>query len=85
MPPTSIRSRCEPLSLSTNLSSSSIVGVLGDFGVMLLSSPEALALPTLNFFFGGKGALRRRPTVESDASLRLPADVADEAERGRDG
>lgn len=53
-------------------------------GVLLLSSPETPALPTLNFFEGGAGAFRLFPgATESDVSLRPPMDVAEDAERGR--
>jgi len=73
LPPTSTKSLCDP-----SLSSS----VPGSRGVELLSSPEALALLALYFFFGGAGALRRL-TVPSEASEACPPEVADEAERGR--
>ena len=51
--------------------------------MLLLSSPDVLALFVLIFFLGGAGAfLLRLVVVVSDAS-EYPPDVADEVERGR--
>lgn len=74
-PPTSTKSLCDP-----SLSSS----VPGSRGVLLRSSPDAPALLALYFLLGGAGALRRR-TVPSEASDACPAEVADDADRGRVG